>query len=180
MDYEYDDEPLEGRILWGRIAVYGMAFVLIFLLGSCFGSRGAPSDAEVEELSERVRDLASENEVLEQQLEAASAGSGQDAPTDDGGGADGAEPTATPDTGADGETEGGEGETGNGEGGEGDGGDAGGEVRIYQVESGDNLYTIAQELYGDGNKWRLIAEENGLDASNPLTVGQELRIPPGE
>lgn len=173
MDYEYDEEPLEGRVLWGRIAVYGMAFVLVFLLGSCFGARGAPSDDEVQELSERVRDLASENAVLEQQLDATSGGAGaeQPAPTETGAGdtgsgeqpADAAEAT----------------EPAGGEGADQDQTEAAsGETQVYRVESGDNLYGIAERVYGDGSQWRIIADENGLDASNPLTVGQELRIPP--
>lgn len=167
MDYEYDDEPVEGRILWGRIAVYGVAFVLVFLLGSCFGSRSAPSDDELEQLSQQVQALASENSVLEQQLAAATAGDdSQAAPpagTDDGGDEPETEPEETE---ADGEAE--------------QASSPPGETQTYVVRAGDSLYRIAGEFYGDGTKWRLIAEENGLDGDNRLTVGQELRIPPAD
>lgn len=186
MDYEYDDEPLEGRVLWGRIAVYGVAFALVFLLGNCMGGGdGGTSEADLEELTEQVRTLASENTVLEQQLAAATAGQG-------------ASTTGSDDTSAgEPETEGGGTPTGDGgngqaggesgDGGDSDGGDDGGDdgddgeaagTETYTVRSGDSLYAIATEFYGDGSKWRLIAEANGLDDDNRLTVGQELRIPP--
>ena len=47
----------------------------------------------------------------------------------------------------------------------------------YVVEGGDTLYSIAQEVYGDGNRWSEIAEANGIGDQSALTVGQELEIP---
>jgi nucleoid-associated protein YgaU len=169
MDYEYDDEPLEGRILWGRIAVYGVAFALVFLLGNCLGSRGGPTEDELTQVSDQVRALASENAVLEDQLAAATAGGGQQQPTS---------PTT------EGPGSGGGEEPDPGDGGGGDGTeqptDDPGQTEVYTVRSGDSLYSIATEFYGDGTKWRVIADENGLDDDNRLTVGQELRIPPAD
>jgi len=49
--------------------------------------------------------------------------------------------------------------------------------QTYTVESGDTLYSIAEEVYGDGNRWSEIAEANGIDDQSGLTVGQELDIP---
>jgi LysM repeat protein len=160
MDYEYDDyEPYEGRILWGRAAVYAGSLVLVFILGSCIGGRGDVSQAEFEEQRERVMELASENTVLQEQLEAVSNTQDSDRPrvVDT--------PTGTPTTGA---TDGTTGETGE----QGDG------VTTYEVQDGDTLYTIAVEMYGDGSKFPLIADANDLDSDNPLTVGQQLIIPP--
>ena len=50
----------------------------------------------------------------------------------------------------------------------------------YTVKSGDTLISIAQDVYGDGTKFNLIAEANGIDKNNKLRVGQELQIPPDE
>lgn len=51
-------------------------------------------------------------------------------------------------------------------------------VRTYVVRAGDTLFSIAQEVYGDGQHWEVIAEANGLDSNNKLRVGDELVIPP--
>jgi prophage DNA circulation protein len=50
--------------------------------------------------------------------------------------------------------------------------------RIWTVKAGDRLDLIADEVYKDSTKWRLIADRNGI--SNPLSIqaGQSLRIPP--
>ena len=45
------------------------------------------------------------------------------------------------------------------------------------VAHGDTLYALAKRYYGDGGKFRRIAEANGLDPEEPLRVGVELRIP---
>lgn len=52
--------------------------------------------------------------------------------------------------------------------------------QTYTVKSGDTLISIAQDVYGDGTKFNLIAEANGIDKNNKLRVGQELQIPPEE
>jgi hypothetical protein len=50
--------------------------------------------------------------------------------------------------------------------------------RIWKVKAGDRLDLIADRVYKDSTKWRLIADRNGI--SNPLSIraGQNLRIPP--
>lgn len=50
--------------------------------------------------------------------------------------------------------------------------------RIWRVQAGDRLDLIADKVYRDSTKWRLIADRNGI--SDPLSIkaGQSLRIPP--
>ncbi len=52
------------------------------------------------------------------------------------------------------------------------------EATIYTVERGDTLWSIAQKLYGDGNKWRLIyeAEENEINLYTSVTTGETYPI----
>jgi hypothetical protein len=49
--------------------------------------------------------------------------------------------------------------------------------KVRQLIAGDRLDLIAEEVYGDATKWRLIAERNNI--TNPLTLrpGQQLLIP---
>ena len=51
--------------------------------------------------------------------------------------------------------------------------------KLYTVKNGDNLWKIAETVYGDGAKWSLIYESNKDKLENPgeLTVGMELVIP---
>lgn len=42
---------------------------------------------------------------------------------------------------------------------------------------GDNLWTLAEKVYGDGNKWRQIAKANKLRNPSRLHIGQELQLP---
>lgn len=51
-------------------------------------------------------------------------------------------------------------------------------ARTYVVKSGDSLWKIAEEMYGNGSKVGLIKEANKLGSSNALRVGQKLTIPP--
>ena len=50
---------------------------------------------------------------------------------------------------------------------------------IYTVEPGDTLSSIAQEFYGDPDKFRIIfaANRNQLDDPDIIVPGQDLRIP---
>ncbi len=50
----------------------------------------------------------------------------------------------------------------------------------YTVKEGDTLYTIANNYYGDGFKYSLIADSNKLSDPNSLTAGQVLDIPKDE
>jgi len=49
----------------------------------------------------------------------------------------------------------------------------------YVVKKGDTLSTIAQEHYGDANRWREILEANKDQIENPNVIrpGWELDIP---
>ena len=49
----------------------------------------------------------------------------------------------------------------------------------YTVQSGDTLFKIAEDAYGDGNDYPKIFEANRdlLDSPDHIRPGQELRIP---
>jgi nucleoid-associated protein YgaU len=49
----------------------------------------------------------------------------------------------------------------------------------YSVAAGDSLSKIAQKVYGDAGKWRLIFEANTDQIKNPDLIhpGQILKIP---
>jgi LysM repeat protein len=47
----------------------------------------------------------------------------------------------------------------------------------YTVQAGDSPWTIAQKVYGDGTKYKLIMEANGLTDQTRLRVGTVLKIP---
>ncbi len=49
--------------------------------------------------------------------------------------------------------------------------------QIYVVQAGDNLWSIAQQLLGDGGRWREIVEYNPELTDELLRPGQDLRIP---
>jgi nucleoid-associated protein YgaU len=49
------------------------------------------------------------------------------------------------------------------------------DARTYEVQPGDTLTAIAARMYGDPQKFPLIADANVLDGQ--LEVGQELVIP---
>jgi nucleoid-associated protein YgaU len=59
----------------------------------------------------------------------------------------------------------------------GQGENAGGS-RTYVVKPGDTLRDLAVRFYGDVDLARLIAEENGIEDTSQLLVGDELEIPP--
>ena len=52
-------------------------------------------------------------------------------------------------------------------------------VRTYTVQSGDSLWKIAEEAYGNGSKYMKIFEANKhiLDNPDKIFPGQELKIP---
>lgn len=47
----------------------------------------------------------------------------------------------------------------------------------YRVQRGDNLSKIAAKMYGNANKWKVIADANNLRDRRRIYVGQLLRIP---
>ncbi|KQO75725.1 5'-nucleotidase C-terminal domain-containing protein [Rhizobium sp. Leaf262] len=47
----------------------------------------------------------------------------------------------------------------------------------YVVARGDSLWKIAAEKYGNGAKWKKIAEANALKRPNHIEVGEELNVP---
>lgn len=47
----------------------------------------------------------------------------------------------------------------------------------YIVKKGDTLYKIAKEMYGDGNKYSIIALANNIKNANIINIGQVLKIP---
>jgi nucleoid-associated protein YgaU len=174
MDYEYaSDDHYGGRVLWGRMAVYGVTLLLAFLLGSCVGGWGQVDRDELTEANKEIARLQTEVISYEETLEAMSANAADPprVPIEDEGVA-GTEGDAA--TGAtEGETAGDEADdTVDGE------AAATGETRTYTVQEGDTLYIIAQRMYGDGQKFPLIAEANDLSRDTPLRVGNELVIPP--
>lgn len=49
--------------------------------------------------------------------------------------------------------------------------------QTYTVKPGDSLWSIAQEVYGDGNSWRSIATANNLSNPRYIHVGNEFKLP---
>ncbi len=47
----------------------------------------------------------------------------------------------------------------------------------HVIASGDTLWDLAKQFYGDGTLWRKISEANGKPTPRHLTVGKELQIP---
>ena len=54
---------------------------------------------------------------------------------------------------------------------------SGGAEQPYTIQSGDNLSRIAKRFYGDANKYRDIAQANGIDDPDKIQVGQDLNLP---
>ena len=52
-----------------------------------------------------------------------------------------------------------------------------GAENVYVVKEGDSLWTIAEEVYNDGFKWTIIAEENSLERPDAIETGMSLIIP---
>jgi LysM repeat protein len=74
MEYDYDHaEGVRGRILWGRFAFWGLALLLMFVLGRCTAGDGVPQ-ARLDERERQIMELQEEVETLNQQLAALSAG----------------------------------------------------------------------------------------------------------
>ncbi len=52
------------------------------------------------------------------------------------------------------------------------------EARVYVVKEGDTLWGLALKFYGDGERYRDIAEANNLDPEAPLKPGMKIILPP--
>jgi nucleoid-associated protein YgaU len=52
-----------------------------------------------------------------------------------------------------------------------------GGLGVHLVRDGDSLPSIAHATYGDPNRWRLIAEANGIDDPLRLRRGAALNLP---
>ena len=52
-------------------------------------------------------------------------------------------------------------------------------VQYYEIKSGDTLWAVAKQFYGDGNKYPQIFEANREVIKDPdkIFVGQKIRIP---
>ena len=50
-------------------------------------------------------------------------------------------------------------------------------VRTYTVVSGDTLWAIAEQFYGDGSKYQVIADASGVTDPDLIQPGQVLTIP---
>lgn len=154
----YDNEDYGGRVLWGRVAFFGITLLLAFFLGRCTSEGGAPPE-QLELARDRNQDLQNQIEELESQLEEAqSDGDGE-------GGNEQDEDTSTDD------------ETDDSNASSSDSSSADTE-KTHVVERGETLSELADRYYGDGDKHTLITEANDIDEDNPLQVGQELVIPP--
>jgi hypothetical protein len=49
--------------------------------------------------------------------------------------------------------------------------------RVHKVDHGDTLFGIAQKFYGDGMKFPIIAQANGIRDPDKIFPGQVLQIP---
>lgn len=156
-----------GRVLWGRLAVAGVALLVSFWLGRASVERGV-SQATFDAAQQRVAQLEQENrDIAERQV--ATAAGGIDTPP--------AEPTAAdpgvaPSPAA--STEATPSEAAPSEPGPAATAPAG---TSYTVQENDTLQTIAERVYGDGALFPLIAEANEVDSTN-LRIGDTLVIPP--
>lgn len=51
---------------------------------------------------------------------------------------------------------------------------------VYEVRPGDTLYAIAHRFLGDGNRYTELAQLNGIQNANLISVGQQLQLPQAE
>ena len=52
-----------------------------------------------------------------------------------------------------------------------------GGLGVHVIQDGDTLQSVAHQTYGDPNRWRLIAEVNGIDNPLHLRRGKPLNLP---
>lgn len=180
MEYEYDGlEEYGGRVLWGRIAFFAVALLLVFFLGRCTTSGGVPQ-SQVDELKQKVTDLTEQNTRLNDQLAAAQAnaknalGASEDTSEDtsrsatEGAGASVKESEAPRPRTTEAETPPRTRSSAIPSG-----------SKTYTVKQGDYLNRIAEAVYGKATPTRVeaITKANRLKADERLVVGQKLIIP---
>lgn len=51
------------------------------------------------------------------------------------------------------------------------------QMKTYKIQDGDNLWNIANTVYGDGNQWEKIVQANNLISPDDLHTGDLLIIP---
>jgi len=51
------------------------------------------------------------------------------------------------------------------------------EFQFYKIQPGDNIYLVAQKVYGDSSKYALILSANNLNENSRLLAGMMLKIP---
>ena len=176
----------------GRIIVLAVVLLAAFVTGVVIGQTGGDDmvstsalDAEtskVTQLQNQVAQLEGDLRTAREQLQVAQAAAPP--PTDTRAG----DPNST--------TRGG---SGSGSDGEGDGDSSStttkpkssttttksasesgstGSWTTHTVKSGENLWSVANIVYGDAAYWRTIAEANGITSKTPLSPGRKLKIPP--
>ena len=52
-----------------------------------------------------------------------------------------------------------------------------GGLGVHVVQDGDSLQSVAHQTYGDPNRWRMVAEANGIDNPLHLRRGAALNLP---
>ncbi len=50
-------------------------------------------------------------------------------------------------------------------------------ARTHTVRKGDTLWSLAMKFYGDGKRWREIAQANNIEDETKLPIGKVLTIP---
>ena len=50
-------------------------------------------------------------------------------------------------------------------------------MKTYKIQQGDSLFTIAKKFYNDGEKYRVLADYNGIKNLNKIEIGQVIKIP---
>jgi nucleoid-associated protein YgaU len=171
----------------GRIVIFATFLLGAFVVGVVIGQTGGDDmvatsalDAEaskVSQLENQVAQLEGDLRTAREQLQAAQAaappstsgdpnavnrrGSGDSSGDDDGGTSSTTKPKSTTTTTKSASESG-----------------STGSWTTYTVKSGDNIWSVANNVYGDTGYWRTIAEANGITSKTPLSPGRKLKIPP--
>lgn len=186
-DFWEDEADAVGappQILWGRIAFFGLALLLVFVLGRVTAGGGdeaaAAAQLRVDELTAELEQARAEIDALE------AGGAGADAADTDAPAATGAGAAQETDTAAAAESDEVTDEAGSDAAQEApvDGADdeaaaqAEPGATTYTVQPGDYLFGLAERFYNNGRQWQVISEANNLGPGAVISPGQTLTIPP--